>query len=159
MRYILRILLIINFFVLVFIPRSTIGVVNYWLLFVTLFIFALLFLYNEFYVTKKSVAKLLNHEIDFSISCEKVPMDETQNFLRGRLVVFNSMVLFYKKEKGKVILGWSKPLDEIDSIEFGKLSTKKKGFTLFSGEIKYEFANYIFKLDQEKLIKALDFEM
>lgn len=159
MRYILRILLIVNFFVLVFIPRNTIGVMNYWLLFGTLIIIAVLFLYNEYYVSKKSVEKILKHKIEYSLICEKVPTDENGDFLRGRLVIYNSMILFYKKEKNKIVLAWSKPIDEIDSIEFGKLSTKKKGFTLLTSDEKYEFANYIFLIKQEDFIKALDFEM
>ncbi len=159
MRYLYRILLIINFFVLVFIPRNTIGVMNYWLLFVTLIIIAILFLYNEYYVRKKLVTNILNHDLEYSIFCEKVPQDSNQDFIRGRFVVYNSMILFYSKEKNKIVLAWSKPIDEIDSIEFGKISTKRKGFTLLCGNEKIEFASYFFKINQEEFIKALDFEV
>jgi len=159
LRYLYRILLIVNFFVLVFIPRNTIGVINYWLLFVSLIIIAILFLFNEYYVRKKAVVNILNHDFEYSIVCEKVPQNVDHNFIRGRLVVYNSMILFYSKEKNKIVLTWSKPIDEIDSIEFGKLSTKRKGFTLFCGDEKFEFSSYFFKIKQEEFIKALDFEI
>ncbi|MGD1822703.1 MAG: hypothetical protein ACPKM0_08085 [Pleomorphochaeta sp.] len=159
MRYFLRILIIAIFFVLVFIPRSTIGVVNYWLLFLLLVVVAFLYLIKEYYVSKKAVNKILNDDFEYSIACEKIPFDETQDFIRGRLVVYKSMILLYKKEKGKISLGWSKSIDELDSIEFGKTSTKRKGFTLFDKDEKYEFVNYIFKINQDEFIKALNFEI
>lgn len=159
MRYILRILIIVNFFVLVFIPRTTIGVLNYWLLFLVLFIIAFLYLMKEYYVSKKAVKKILKNDFDYSISCEKIPYDDSEDFIRGRLVIYNSMILLYKKEKSKVVLSWSKAIEEIDSIEFGKTSNKKNGFILICDNQRIEFSNYIFKINKESFINALDFEM
>jgi len=159
LRYIIRILIIGIFFVLVFIPRTTIGVINYWLLFLSLFIMAFLFLIKEFYVSKKAVKNILKNEVDFSITCEKIPYDESQDFIRGRLVIYNSTLLLYKKDKGKINLAWSKQIDEIDSIEFGKNSNKKKGFTLINENEKYEFSTYFIKINQNEFIKALNFEI
>lgn len=159
MKYIYRLLIIAIFFVLVFIPRTVIGVLNYWLLFLALFIVVFLYLYNEYYVSKKAVNSVLKATPEFSIICEKIPFETEEDFTRGRLVVFNSMVLLYKKEKGKCVLAWSKAINEIDSIEFSKVSTKKKGFSLISKNEIFEFATYFFKVDQDTFIKALDFEV
>lgn len=159
MRYIFRVLIIAIFFVLVFIPRTVVGVLNYWLLFVALFIVVFLYLYSEYYVSKKAINKIIKNTPDFSILCEKVPLDAAKDFTRGRLVVYNSMVLLYEKEKGKCNLAWSKSVSEINSIEFGKLSTKKNGFKIFCGEEIFEFVTYFMKIDQERFISALDFEM
>jgi len=120
---------------------------------------AFLFLIKEFYVSKKAVKNILKNEVDFSITCEKIPYDESQDFIRGRLVIYNSTLLLYKKDKGKINLAWSKQIDEIDSIEFGKNSNKKKGFTLINENEKYEFSTYFIKINQNEFIKALNFEI
>ena len=140
MKHVLRILIIVIFFVLVFVPRTVIGILNYWLLFVLLFLVVFIFLYSEYYVSKKAVRKILNKAPDFSVICEKVPLKNEKDFIRGRLVVYNSMVLLYSKQQGKSSLAWSRDISRIDSIEFGKLSTNKKGFTLISGFESFEFA-------------------
>jgi len=159
LKNILRLLIIAIFFVLVFIPRTVIGSLTYWLLFVALFVVVFLFLYSEYYVSKKAIINILKAKPEFSLICEKIPFEVDKDFIRGRLVIYNSMVLLYSKKNGKCVLSWSKPIDEIDSIEFKKVSTNKKGFALISGNEVFEFATYFFKIDQEAFINALDFEM
>ncbi|MGD1815425.1 MAG: hypothetical protein ACPKNR_00195 [Pleomorphochaeta sp.] len=158
MKYLLRILIVGIFFVLVFIPRSVIGVLNYWLLFLVLFIIVFLYLKLVYYLSNKSVSAVINDEFDFSIYCEKVPSDSEGDFIRGRLVIYNSMVLLYTKEKGKAKLTWSKPIDEIESIDFGKTSNNRKGFTLLCDNNKHEFVVPFKKIDEDKFIEALGFE-
>ena len=159
LKFILRVLIVGIFFVLVFIPRAVVGVLNYWLLFVALVVVVILYIFNSYYVSKKAVNKIINDTPDFSILCEKVPFDAEGEFTRGRLVVYNSMLLLYKKQKGKVALAWSKQISEIDSLEFAKVSTKKKGFKIICGKEIFEFSTYFLKIDQEVFIKSLDFEM
>ncbi|NCD04901.1 MAG: hypothetical protein EOL97_02170 [Spirochaetia bacterium] len=158
MKHVFRVLIILIFFVLVFIPRTVIGVLNYWLLFLLLFFVVFLYLMSEYYVSKKAVSNIIKDSFDFSILCEKVPFDANNDFLRGRLVIYNSTVLLYTKQKGKVVLSWSKEINEIDSIEFGKISTKRHGFKFICDEQIYEFVTYFLKVNQDDFIKALDFQ-
>lgn len=159
MRFILRILIIAVFFVLVFIPRSVVGVLNYWLLFLVLFLLAALYLYFEFWITKRQISKKLNTEDFFSIGCSLVPKEAEDSFQYGRLVIYNEMVLFYVKQRGKVNLKWTREVSSFTTLNFQKLSNNKKGFVLSNETEDYEFSAKVKKETQAEFIKKMNMEI
>lgn len=159
-KKILSIIMIAIFFILVFIPRTTIGVLNYWLLFVSLFIITGFYIYLRFYVSKKACAKLLNSEGFYSISVGLVPETATDDFIHGRLVAYDSMLLLYSRGKRKVELKWSEELSNITSLSFQKLTTGRQGFVLSTedrGDI--QFACHLKPESRALLISKLGLEI
>lgn len=156
LRIILRILIIAVFFVLVFIPRSIIGVLNYWLLFPLLFMFVAFYLYLQYWVSKKHIKKLIHSEDFFSIPCSIVPKVAENEFNYGRLVVYQDILLMYVKNKGKVSIKWTKNLNELVSLNFQKISTNKPGFILSTEDADFEFSSKIKIEKQKEFIKVLN---
>lgn len=159
MIVILRVLIVAVFAVLVFVPRATVGLLNYWLIFIALFILTALYFYFQFYVSKKKISKLLKNKDFYSIYCSLVPEKEEDSFVYGRLVVYNSMVLLYGIGKKGVELKWSEDLSQIESINFQKVGTNKKGFVISTfnrGDI--QFSSSIKEKDRDEFISAFGLE-
>lgn len=160
MKKLLSIIMTAIFFVLVFIPRTKIGVLNYWLLFGALFIFAALYIYLRFYVSKSQCAKLINSKDFYSIVVALVPEKVDGDFIHGRLVVFNSMLLLYGVGKKGAELKWSEELSNLASLSFQKLTTGRRGF-IISTENRgdFQFACRIKNEDRSELISQLGLEI
>ncbi|MBK5200635.1 MAG: hypothetical protein JJE21_03780 [Spirochaetaceae bacterium] len=159
MIVILRIIIVAIFAVLVFVPRATVGVLNYWLIFIALFVVTAYYIYLQFYVSKKKISKLLKNKDFYSIYCSLVPEKEEGSFIYGRLVVYNSMVLLYGIGKKGIELKWSEELSQIESINFQKVSSNKKGFVISTfnrGDI--QFSSSIKEKDQGAFISSVGLE-
>lgn len=159
MIIILRVLIISIFAVLVFVPRGIVGTINYWLIFGALFCVTAFYIYVQFYVSRKKISKILKSEDFYSIYCSLVPEKEDGSFIYGRLVVFNSMVLLYGKGKKGIELKWSEDLSKIESINFQKISTNKKGFiisTIDRGNI--QFSSSLKEKNRGEFISAFGLE-
>jgi hypothetical protein len=159
-KKLLSIIMTAIFFVLVFIPRTKIGVLNYWLLFGALFIFAALYIYLRFYVSKAQCAKLINSKDFYSIAVALVPEKVDGDFIHGRLVVFNSMLLLYGVGKKGAELKWSEELSNLESLSFQKLTTGRRGF-IISTESRgdFQFVSRIKNEDKSQLISQLGLEI
>lgn len=158
MKIIVKILMVAVFFVLVFIPRSVVGVIYYWLLFPVLFILVAFYFYLLFYVSKKMVTKALKTSDYDSFLVSMVPLKEENEFVHGRLVVYNGMVLLYSREKGKVKMQWSTDLASITFLNFKKVGSNKKGFVISTATSDVEFACRLNKEKQADFIRILGLE-
>jgi hypothetical protein len=156
----LSIIMIAIFFVVTFIPRAKVGVLNYWLLFGALFVFAGLYIYLRFYVSKNKCAKLLKSDDFYSISVALVPEKADGEFIHGRLVAYNSMLLLYGVGKKTAELKWSEELSNLESLSFQKLTTGRTGFVL-SVENRGDF-QFVCRIKNDKkseLISSLGLEV
>jgi hypothetical protein len=156
----LSIIMIAIFFVLTFIPRAKVGVLNYWLLFGALFVFMGIYVYLTFYVSKRKCAKLLGSNDFYSISVALVPEKADGEFIHGRLVAYNSMLLLYGVGKKGAQLKWSEELSTIESLSFQKLTTGRKGFVI-STERRgdFQFSCHINNDKKSQLITSLGLEI
>lgn len=156
----LSLIMIAIFLVLVIIPRATVGVLNYWLLFSALFLFTGIYIYLNFFVSKKKCAKLLKSDDFYSISVALVPEKADGDFIHGRLVSFNSMLLLYGLGKKKVELMWSEELSNLESLSFQKLTTGRNGFVLsVENRGDFQFACHIKNDKKTELISKLGLEL
>lgn len=160
LRNLLSILMITVFLALVLVSRNAIGVLNYWLLFAFLFILAAMYLYLRFYVSKKQCAKLIKSDDFYSVSVALVPEKVDGEFIYGRLVAYNSMLLLYGVGKKHAELKWSEELSNLESLSFQKLTTGRKGFVISTeNRGDFEFVCHIKDSEKPTLISKFGLEI
>ncbi len=160
MKVILRILMIVSAFVIVLVPRATIGLLYYWLTAVVLVLSAGLYVYFEFFVSKKKIAKVLKTDDFYSTNVAMLPEKVEDAFVHGRLVSYNGMLMLYSPGKKGAQIKWSEDLDQIESLVFQKVKSKRNGFVISTsdhGDIEFESR---IKKDEDKneLISNLGLE-
>lgn len=159
MKNILKILLVLLFALIVFMPTDKLSPWLYWSLFFMMFGVLILFYRFSYWVSESSIET--EEEIKFSTFCGKVPPMESEDLVRGRLIVTSKEVALYQKEdrKGatsKVKKVWSVPIDEIEQLSSGKVVGFRKGIVLsLAGEREGKFTISQIKKKRPLLIEAL----
>lgn len=148
MKTLARILILINFAVIIFVP----GLYTNRLLLIPMFVLmvGLVAFYwaAMFWVSKKDVERVLGHEIKDDIFVGKIPADPSADLSRGRMCVEDGRLVLMMRTDDKTRRTkpckevWSIDLSEITSVGFGKVLSARKGFILYMGddEVRFTFA-------------------
>jgi len=139
MKNLLKVLLLLLFAVVVFIPNNSIVNWAYWSLFILMFVILFIYYRVTYYVGETQVSSIVPTSIEYSCFCAKVPPMANEDLVRGRLVITDGQICLYQKgiKRGeKLSLVFQRDLSDITSIETGKVVGLRHGliFTLANGK-------------------------
>ncbi len=151
MKILVRILIILDFAAVVFIPSQYLPRLALIPMFLGMFALVVLYWFAMFWVSKKDVLKYLGKEPDFDIYVGRLPADPSADLIRGRLcVVDGSLVLLQRTDDRQRRTNpckevWSMKIDDVSSVGFGKVLPARKGFILYNGddETKFTYAKAV----------------
>jgi hypothetical protein len=139
MKNLLKVLLLLLFAVVVFIPNNKIVNWAYWSLFISMFIILYFYYRVTYYVSEKKIVETIESPITYSCFCAKVPPMSNEDLVRGRLVLTSTDFLLYQKgvRKGESLSQvFQRSITDVASIETGKVVGLRHGliFTLKDGK-------------------------
>ncbi|MGD1832843.1 MAG: hypothetical protein ACPKOP_05795 [Sphaerochaetaceae bacterium] len=138
MKNLMKVLLLLLFAVVVFIPNNSIAAWAYWSLFVLMFVILFIYYRVTYYVSEANVLETVETPIDYSCFCAKVPPMSNEDLVRGRMVITGGQMHLYQKgiKKGeKISHVFQRDISQIARIETGKVVGLRHGliFTLTDG--------------------------
>jgi len=165
MKTIIRILIIAEFALIIFVP----GVYMSRLLLIPLFLsmgaLVVLYWFAMFWVSKKDVAKVLGKQPDVDFFVGKLPADPTADLSRGRLCSVDGRLVLMKRVDGKERAttpckeDWTLDIDTITSVGFGKVLPARKGFILYINDDEVSFTYSKAAKNKEMIYKAIGWKM
>ena len=145
MKTIVRILIILEFAAIVFIPGIYLSKPLLALMFSSMALLVVLYWIAMFWVSKKDAEKVLGHEAETSLFVGKLPADPTADLGRGRLCRDGDRLVLLKRTDGQERKQapctelWSADINDITSVGFGKVLPARKGFILYFGDEDIRF--------------------
>jgi Ca2+/Na+ antiporter len=161
MKALLKILLLVLFAIVIFMPMNKIAQGAYWSLFLLMFFVLYLYYRFSYWVGEGDIASVDNREIRFSAFSGKVPPMSSEDLVRGRLVVFDDEIALYQRsrnpqtgEKAKKV--WSVAIDDLSGFSIGKVIGIRGGLilSLVDGD-EARFAIFFMKNKKIHLMDAL----
>lgn len=164
MKALLKILLLVLFAIVIFMPMNQIAQWAYWSLFLVMFLVLYLYYRFSYWVGENDVAAVINEPIRFSAFCGKVPPMSSEDLVRGRLVVLEKEVALFQRVRNpqtgtRAKKVWSAPIDELQGFSIGKVIGVRGGLilSLVTGD-EARFAIFFMQNKKLDLIKALGWE-
>lgn len=145
MKTIVRILIILEFAAIVFIPGIYLSKPLLALMFSSMALLVVLYWIAMFWVSKKDAEKVLGHDAETSLFVGKLPADPTADLGRGRLCRDGDRLVLLKRTDGQERKQapctelWSADINDITSVGFGKVLPARKGFILYFGDEDIRF--------------------
>ncbi|MCF0262837.1 MAG: hypothetical protein HUK23_07995 [Sphaerochaetaceae bacterium] len=165
MKTLARILIVLNFAAIIFIPSIYTNRLTMIPMFLLMFALVAFYWYAMFWVSKKDVKKVLKSD-DLNVFVGKIPADTTADLLRGRLCkVEDRLALMQRtsdKEHAKTPCkeAWSIKVDSIKSVGFGKVLPGRKGFILYTeDDDEISFTSGKIAKDKKILYKLLGWKV
>lgn len=165
MKTIARILILLDFAAIVFIPSIYMNRLTMIPLFLTMVGLVALYWYAMFWVGKKDVLKVLGKQPEFDIFVGKIPADPNADLLRGRMCIMDGRLVIMQRTDDKVHHktpckeAWSLDICAITSVGFGKVLPARKGFILYMGDDEVSFTCSKIAKDHSILYRALGWNM
>ncbi|HLW21777.1 MAG TPA: hypothetical protein VKZ39_01160 [Sphaerochaetaceae bacterium] len=164
MKTLLKILLLVLFAVVIFMPSNQIALWAYWSLF--LFMFVVLYLYyrSSYWVSDSDVSTVYDGPIKFSVFAGKVPPMTSEDLVRGRLVVTERSVDLYQRYRNRnngqrARLVWSVDIESIEGFTIGRVVGFRGGVTFsIADKDDARFTIFFMKSKKEALTKALGWD-
>lgn len=134
MKILIRVLLLVFFALAIFLPEGSVPSWAYWSIFLLIFLMLFLYYRVEYYVREHTVLSHLNRPIRYSCFMAKVPPMKSEDLVRGRFIITEDSFELYQKGS-PVRLVWSRPIEEIESLETAKVVGMRHGliFNLTDG--------------------------
>lgn len=161
MKVLLKILLLLLFAIVIFMPMNKITQGAYWSLFLLMFVVLYLYYRFSYWVGEGDVAATDSRPIRFSVFSGKVPPMSSEDLVRGRLVVFEDEVALFQRSRdpqtgARVRKVWSVPLEDLQGFSIGKVIGVRGGliFSLPEGD-EARFAIFFMKNKKIELMEAL----
>ena len=161
MKTIARILILLDFAAIVFIPSVYMNRLTMIPMFLVMIALVGFYWAAMFWVGKKDVRKVLETEPGLDIFVGKIPADPNADLLRGRLCVIDGRLALMQRTEDKIHHktpckeAWSLDIDQITSVGFGKVLPARKGFILYMGDDEVKFTSASIAKDHNILYKAL----
>jgi hypothetical protein len=158
MRILLKVLLLVLFAIVVFMPMRGIAVWLYWSLFLAMFLILVLYYRISYWVP---VRDLPSGPHRFSLFAGKIPPMTSEDLVRGRLVVEEDRIVLYQRGGAtgaaeRVREVWSVPIEQIQGFSVGRVIGVRNGLILNLGEgQEARFAIFRMKRKKEALTRAL----
>jgi uncharacterized protein (DUF58 family) len=164
MKTVMKLLLLALFALIIFMPTDQIPRWMYWSLFILLFGVLYLYYRISYWVPLSAVQRTISQPVTFSLFVGKVPPMNSEDLVRGRLVITESDVQLYQmsRKKGQehqAKLVWQVPIEEIKRFSIGRVIGLRNGITfhLADGDESKFVASSIRRHKQE-LIHALGWD-
>lgn len=164
MKALLKILLLVLFAVVIFMPMDSLGQGLYWTLFLVMFAILYIYYRSSYWVSIRDVESVVEKPLRFSIFSGKVPPISSEDLVRGRLVVTEGEVALYQRSKNsqtkqRVKKVWSVPIEDIRGFSIGKVIGLRSGLilSLEDGD-EARFAIFFMRNKKLDLVKALGWE-
>jgi hypothetical protein len=158
MQVLIKLALLALTFFLVFINPAYIGKMLYYSLFPLLFLLVGLFYRVAYYVSEKTVRKVCDQQFSYSLFCAQVPSIGDGDLTRGRLVVTDtSLVLFQKDKKGigRCKEVWRLERSKLKAFRVGQVLSIRKGITFETEDGEVRFVTRAAFKQKDALTKAL----
>ncbi|MBR2282547.1 MAG: hypothetical protein IJ863_08000 [Spirochaetales bacterium] len=145
MKTIARLLIILDFAAIVFIPSKYLPRLALIPMFLLMFGLVVLYWFAMFWVSEKDVNKVLGREPDSQIYVGRLPADPSADLIRGRLCAVDGKLVLLQRNDDKQRRTapckevWSMRIDDVSSVGFGKVLPARKGFILYKGDDAFKF--------------------
>ncbi|MFC2822016.1 MAG: hypothetical protein ACFN3H_04520 [Spirochaetales bacterium] len=161
MKTIIRLLILLEFAAIIFIPGIYTSRILMLPLFLSMTALVALYWYAMFWVSKKDAFKVLGKTPDFDLFAGKIPSDTSADLTRGRLCVLDGKLILLQRTDGKERKerpckeAWSVKTEDITSVGFGKVLPARKGFILYFGDDEISFTCAKAAKNRDLIYKAL----
>lgn len=165
MKTIVKILILLDFAAVVFIPSVYMSRPMLIPMFAVMLGLVVLYWFAMFWVGKKDAGKVLGKTPTFDIFAGKLPADPSADLTRGRLCIVDGRAKLLQRTDGKERKEapckevWSIPTDEITSLGFGKVLPARKGLIIYMGDDEVKFACSKIAKRKDDLYRALGWNM
>lgn len=165
MKTIVRILIILDFAAVVFLPSVYMSRPLLIPMFAVMAALVVLYWFAMFWVSRKDADKVLGKAPDFDIFAGKIPTDPSADLTRGRLCILDGRMALMQRVDGKERKNapckevWSVKTDEITSLGFGKVLPARKGLIVYMGDDEVKFTCNGISKHKEGLYSALGWNM
>jgi hypothetical protein len=161
MKTVVRILILAEFAAIVFIPSAYLPRWALIPMFASMVGLVVLYWFAMFWVSRKDVIRVLGKEPEHDFYVGKLPADPNADLTRGRLCVTGGRLVLMQRTDEKEHRqtpcreAWSRDIDEVTSIGFGKVLPARKGFILYFGEDEVRFTCSRAAKDRAMIYNAL----
>ena len=145
MKTIVRILILAEFAAIVFIPSAYLPRWALIPMFASMVGLVVLYWFAMFWVSRKDVIRVLGKEPEHDFYVGKLPADPNADLTRGRLCVTDGRLILMQRTDDREHRqtpckeAWTRNVDEVTSIGFGKVLPARKGFILYFDEDEVRF--------------------
>ena len=165
MKTLVRILIILDFAAVVFIPSKYLPRLALIPMFLLMFGLVVLYWFAMFWVSKKDVLKVLGKEPESQIYVGRLPADPSADLIRGRLCAVDGKLVLLQRNDDKQRKTapckevWSMKIDDVSSVGFGKVLPARKGFILYQGDEAFKFTYAKAAKDKGIIYKMLGWDV
>lgn len=165
MKTILRILIILDFAAIVFIPNIYMSRPIMIPMFALMIGMVVLYWFAMFWVSKKDAVKVLKKDPVFDVFAGKIPTDPSADLTRGRLCIVDDTLRLLQRNDDKERKNapckevWSLKTKEITSLGFGKVLPARKGLIIYMGDDEVKFTCSKIAKQKDELYKALGWDL
>ena len=145
MKIIVRILILAEFAAIVFIPAAYLPRWALIPMFASMIGLVVLYWFAMFWVSRKDVEKVLGKAPEHDFYVGKLPANPSADLTRGRLCVTDGRLVLMQRtddsERRQTPCreAWSRNVDEVTSVGFGKVLPARTGFILYFGDDEVRF--------------------
>ncbi len=157
----MKLLLLALFALIIFMPAEQFPRWMYWSLFILLFGVLYLYYRISYWVPLSAVQRVVAQPLSFSLFVGKVPPMNSEDLVRGRLVITESAVQLYQmsRKKGQehqAKLVWQVAVEEIKRFSVGRVIGLRNGITFhLSDGDEAKFVASFARRHKQELIQAL----
>ena len=161
MKLLIKILILLDFAAVVFIPSIYMSRLTLIPMFAGMVALVVLYWFVMYWVSKKRATQVLGETPKFDIFVGKIPTDPNADLTRGRLCIHGNTISLLQKTDGKESkdapykVVWSMDASAITSIGFGKVLSVRKGFILYMDKDDVRFTCCSIAKHKDELYAAL----
>ncbi len=162
MKTIVRILILLEFAAIIFVPGIYLSRPLLVLMFLSMALLVVLYWFAMFWVSRRDAESVLGHGIENDFFAGKLPADTTADLTRGRMCRHGDKLVLMKRTDGKARkehhceVAWSIDIDAIKSVGFGKILPARRGFILYlTGDDEIRFTSRRVAKDKSLLYRAI----
>lgn len=161
MKLLIKILILLDFAAVVFIPSVYMSRLTLIPMFAGMVALVVLYWFAMYWVSKKRALQVLGKTPQFDIFVGKIPTDPNADLTRGRLCIVDGNISLLQKTDGKdskttpYKVVWTMESSAITSIGFGKVLSVRKGFILYMDKDDVRFTCSSIAKHKDELYAAL----
>ena len=161
MKTLVRILILAEFAVIIFVPAVYTSRLTLSPMFLSMAALVVLYWFSMFWVSRKDVVKVLEEEPESDFYVGKLPADPAADLARGRLCVLDGKLVLLQRTEDRIRRQtpcreiWSLDIADITSVGFGKVLPARKGFILYMGDDEVRFTCSKVAKNRDLLYSAL----